>query len=170
VVVHGLPSRRVREPRSQLHSPGHARRCREQPTRTLAPQPAPDPRRTLGRLGEDLAADHLRKRGFEILDRNVRTRSGEIDLIVTDGALLVFVEVKCRRRSAPSSRGPIDTARALEAIGPAKQARLRRLAAQWLSSSVRGRPFAGELRFDAIAIAVDREGRLLRLDHLEGAW
>jgi putative endonuclease len=126
-----------------------------------------DPRRALGRLGEDIAAEHLRRRGFEILERNARTAAGEIDLIVTDGARLVFVEVKCRR----ARRGaPADASGALEAIGPHKQARLRRLAAEWLSRSVRGRPFAKDLRFDAVGIVVGPEGRLLRLDHLEGAW
>jgi len=126
-----------------------------------------DPRRTLGRLGEDIAADHLRKRGFEILDRNVRTAAGEIDLIATDGARLVFVEVKCRRARRG---GAADPSEALEAIGPGKQARLRRLAGEWLSRSVTGRPFAAELRFDAIGIVVEAGGRLMRLDHLEGAW
>jgi Holliday junction resolvase-like predicted endonuclease len=55
-----------------------------------------DPRRTLGRLGEDLAAAHLRRLGFATLARNVRTRHGEIDLIVFDGRVLAFVEVKTR--------------------------------------------------------------------------
>lgn len=146
------------------------RGARDATGRRDAQTPAPDPRRTLGRLGEDIAADHLRKRGFEILDRNVRTASGEIDLIVTDGARLVFVEVKCRRMRGPSRGETIDASWALEAIGPAKQARLRRLAAEWLSRSVTGRPFTDEIRFDAIGIVVERSGRLGRLDHLEGAF
>lgn len=50
-----------------------------------------DNRRALGQLGEDLAAEHLRRLGFVIVDRNVRTRHGEIDAIAFDGRTLVFV-------------------------------------------------------------------------------
>jgi putative endonuclease len=178
VIVHGLPSRRTRQPRPPPRSAPRSRgeqaqglsiRTAERAQR-LPAQPDEDPRVALGRLGEDIAADHLRKRGFEVLDRNVRTRAGEIDLIVTDGARLVFVEVKCRRPGWPRDHETTETARALEAIGPAKQARLRRVAGEWLRQRVTGRPFVDELRFDAIAVSVDRDGRLLRLDHLEGAW
>jgi putative endonuclease len=51
-------------------------------------------RAALGRHGEDLAAEHLRKAGYRILERNVRTRHGEIDIIAEDGECLVFVEVE----------------------------------------------------------------------------
>jgi Uncharacterised protein family UPF0102 len=53
----------------------------------------PDGRRRLGHLGEELAAAHLKRLGFTLLERNVRTRYGEIDLIVFDGRTLVFAEV-----------------------------------------------------------------------------
>jgi predicted RecB family endonuclease len=52
-----------------------------------------DPRQTLGRLGERLAAEHLERLGYTILARNHRTRHGEIDLIATHDGALVFVEV-----------------------------------------------------------------------------
>jgi putative endonuclease len=58
-----------------------------------------DPRRTLGRLGEDLAAAHLARLGFATLARNVRTRHGEIDLIVFDGRVLAFIEERVYRRN-----------------------------------------------------------------------
>lgn len=72
-----------------------------------------DARRTLGRTGEELAAELFAKLGFAILDRNWRCRSGELDLVVGRGDLLVFCEVKTRtsdywagrpRRSASRSR------------------------------------------------------------------
>lgn len=50
-----------------------------------------DARRALGVLGEDLAVEHLRRLGFVIVGRNVRTRHGEIDLIAFDGQVLAFV-------------------------------------------------------------------------------
>src|ERR1700724_2656332 len=59
-----------------------------------------DPRRALGRRGEQLAADHLGRLGFAPVARNERTRYGEIDLIVFDGRTLVFAEVKTRRADA----------------------------------------------------------------------
>ena len=53
-------------------------------------------RQALGRLGEDLAAVYLEERGYCILERNVRTRHGEIDLIAEKAGVRVFVEVKLR--------------------------------------------------------------------------
>jgi putative endonuclease len=129
-------------------------------------QAGADPRRALGRLGEDLAARHLEGRGFAIVDRNARTRHGEIDLIAFDGAVLAFVEVKTRRASSrPGAAAPVP----LEGLRPAQRARLRRLAAAWLAG--RSTPIrARDLRFDAIGVLVDAQGRLQRLDHVEGAW
>lgn len=145
----------------------------------------PDPRRALGRLGEDLAASHLERLGFAILDRNVRTREGEIDLIAFDGRVLAFVEVKTRRvrrsnafadaaaaqadpRAAVASDPPALPA-PLEGLRRRQRARLRRLATAWLQERSPA-PHADELRFDAIGILIDRHDRLLRLDHVEGAW
>ena len=125
---------------------------------------ASDPRRRLGDLGERLARDHLRRAGYDVLDTNFRTRQGELDVVATDSATLVFCEVKTRvsgGRSGPASP--------LEAIGPIKQRRLRRLAAEWLSRSgrIRGAP---ELRFDAIGVLVNPRGELLALEHVENAF
>jgi putative endonuclease len=119
-----------------------------------------DLRLELGRLGESLAARHLERLGFSILARNHRTRFGELDLIAHDGTALVFCEVKTRRSG---SRTP------LESIGPAKQRQVRRMASAWLSDT-RDRARADELRFDAIGVTVDGAGRLVALEHLEGAF
>lgn len=56
--------------------------------------------RTLGAYGESLAAAHYRKQGFDIVAANYRTRMGEVDLIVSNQKVLVFVEVKTRGRGA----------------------------------------------------------------------
>src|SRR3954468_11943015 len=86
-----------------------------------------DPRRDLGALGEQLARRHLVARGYDVLDANYRTRYGELDLVASDGACLVFCEVKTRRDSpSTSSIGP------LAAVGPRKRRRLRLMARQWL--------------------------------------
>jgi len=127
-----------------------------------APQPAEDPRRRLGRRGEDLALAHLERLGYALLARNHRTRFGELDLIVFDGETIAFVEVKTRR--LPGRAGS-----SLDAFSPAKTAQVRRMAAAWLAEAP-DRPRAAELRFDAIAVTVDAAGGLVRLDHLEGAF
>ena len=121
-----------------------------------------DPRRTLGRAGEQYALDHLARRGFDVVARNFRTRHGEIDLIVCDGRALVFVEVKARHASARAGT-PLD------ALSPAKQAQVRRMARAWLAETPDS-PRVAELRFDAVGVTVDGTGRLLALDHLEGCF
>ena len=61
--------------------------------------------RLLGRWGEALAAEYLRKKGFRILAAGWRCRFGEIDLIAADREYLCFVEVKLRKSSAYGSAG-----------------------------------------------------------------
>ncbi len=137
-------------------------------------QPSPrdtqreDPRRTLGRLGEQLAAAHLERLGFTIVERNARTRYGEIDLIAFDGEALVFVEVKSRRARKRWQLTPAEQPLAWLRIR--QRARLRRLAAAWLHRESRNRPRAHTLRFDGIGVIVDEADRLVCLDHVEGAW
>lgn len=128
-----------------------------------------DPRRTLGRLGEDLAVAHMERLGFSTLARNVRTRHGEIDLIVFDGATLAFVEVKARRAGSPG-RAIRPDQEPVAWLRPRQRARIRRLASAWLSDRRHTRPTAHTIRFDAIGVLVDARGRLLRLDHVEAAW
>ncbi len=120
-----------------------------------------DPRHGLGRAGEEWAAEHLQRRGFAILDRNYRTRWGELDLVGFDGRVLVFCEVKTRR-SGGSCGGPF------EALGARKQARVRKMASMWLRE--RERPSARIIRCDAIGVTVDARDRLVSLEHLEGAF
>jgi putative endonuclease len=104
----------------------------------------PHPNIARGRWGEDIAAAWYARRGYDVLARNWRCRAGEIDLVVRRGRVVVVCEVKARRTDA---YGP-----AASAVGPAKQQRLRRLAAEWLATShVRG----VEVRFDVVAITGD---------------
>ena len=127
----------------------------------------PDPRRTRGALGEQIAADHLVGAGYEILDRNFRTRRGEIDLIAADERAIVFCEVKTRVAGGRS--GP---ALALDAVGPAKRRRLRHLAVAWLHARrATGSPtHRDRLRFDAIGVTISPAGRLLSLEHVTDAF
>jgi len=140
--------------------PGAARLPGAQP-------PSADVRSTRGMRGEALAAAHLRRLDFTILARNVRTRHGEIDLIAWDGSVLAFVEVKTRCARAGDTGS---LANPLAGLRGRQRARLRRLAAAWLASGPAARPTARTIRFDAIGVTIDRRGRLLRLEHLAGAW
>lgn len=121
-----------------------------------------DDRHRLGRLGEQLAADHLERRGFQIVERNYRSRWGELDIIAYDGRTLAFCEVKTRRLAVGDGH-PFDAIRAR------KRARLRKLAESWLRER-RNRPHAVVVRFDAIGVTFDRAGRLVRIEHLEAAF
>jgi putative endonuclease len=124
-----------------------------------------DPRRQLGARGEELARRHLEARGFTVLDANFRTRHGELDLVAADRRHLVFCEVKSRMLTGPPGElGPF------AAIGARKRRQLRLMAREWLARRDSKGPWPPELRFDAIGIGFDREGRLLSLEHLEGAF
>jgi putative endonuclease len=127
---------------------------------------AEDPRRRLGEVGESLACRHLQARGFAVVERNFRTRYGELDVVAADERFLVFVEVKTRIvRGRPGPLGPF------AAIGARKRRQVRLMAREWLAqerSAERARP--PELRFDAIGISFDPAGRLVELDHLEAAF
>src|SRR4051794_22254915 len=116
-----------------------------------------DARKTLGRLGEQLAAEHLERLGWRILARNHHTRFGELDLVAADGDTVVFCEVKTCRAGG---RDPWDNLHEL------KRSQVRRMGSIWLKE-VRPRPYYAALRFDAVGVLVDHDDRLVRLDHLE---
>jgi putative endonuclease len=123
------------------------------------PAVASDLRRHLGQTGETFACEHLRRLGFDIVERNYRTRWGELDIVAFDGRTLAFCEVKTRRVSGVP----------LEAVHGVKQNRVRKMAGQWLVERTE-RPRADEIRFDAIGVILDGQERLVSLEHLEGAF
>jgi putative endonuclease len=125
-----------------------------------------DPRRRLGELGEELAARHLEARGFEVVERNFRTRYGELDVIARDARFLVFCEVKTRIVGLATREvlGPF------AAIGVRKQRQVRAMAREWLAAGRLDGARPPELRFDAIGVSFDPSGRLLSLEHLEAAF
>lgn len=127
--------------------------------------PKTDRRRLVGALGEDLARRHLEARGFEVIDANFRTRLGELDLVAVDERRLVFCEVKTLVVRRPSGElGPFAS------IGARKRKQVRLMAREWLDACSCERPWRPDLRFDAIGIEVDARGRLISLEHLEGAF
>jgi putative endonuclease len=101
-------------------------------------------RQARGAAGEQRAAAWYEAAGYEVLARNWRCPDGELDLVLAQGACVVFSEVKARSSAAFGLPA--------EAVTPAKQARLRRLATRWLEASGR-RP--REVRFDVVAVLGD---------------
>lgn len=130
---------------------------------------AGDRRLALGRLGERLAAEHLRSRGCVELARNARTRCGEIDLIVLDGCALVFVEVKTRCIST-RQHGVREDQNPLGGLRARQRRRIRKSAAAWLRERPRSTPPADTIRFDAIGVVVDTSKARRRVEHVEGAF
>ena len=94
-----------------------------------------------GRQGEELAASFLEEKGYQILKRNQRTPYGEIDLIVREKNIIIFVEVKSR--STEFFGSPAD------AVNAKKQERIRQSGLWWLHET--GEKYE-EIRFDVIGI------------------
>ncbi len=117
-----------------------------------------DDRRELGRRGEDLAFEYLRRSGMLVLDRNWRPRGagvrGELDIVARDGDELVVVEVKTRRSIAYGSPA--------EAITRRKVRALRSLTLAWLEQRSIHAP---AIRFDVVAIVIPPAGQPV-IEHL----
>jgi putative endonuclease len=121
-------------------------------------------RRRTGQIAEDIVAARLAARGWEIVERNARTRFGELDIVARDGRTLVFIEVKAAR--VGTAYGPEHP---ILSIDFRKQRRVRRLATAWISER-RGQPPYEEIRFDAVGVTLDRSGRAVHVDYLKGAF
>ncbi len=122
-----------------------------------------DSRRATGSRGEQLAREHLRQAGYEILETNFRSRYGELDVIARRDHVVVFVEVKARL-----NRGYGEP---FEAVTPRKQRRIRRMALAWLMQR-RNHPAYGDCdyRFDVISMLLDGDGQARSLLHFEDAF
>ena len=117
-----------------------------------------DDRRSLGEVGEALAARYLVGRGARVLERNWRCLEGELDLVIAEpDGVVVAVEVKTRRG--------VGFGDPVEAVTPVKQQRLRRLLGQWL----RQNPDVGAagLRIDVVGVLI-RPGRPVQVRHITG--
>ncbi len=104
-----------------------------------------------------MALRHLRQKGYALVERNYRTRHGEIDLVMRHGDTLVFVEVKLRRG--------LGFGDPLEAVTPRKRSAIRSLAEQYLLDR---EPSFETLRFDAVGVLLT-EGTP-RVRHVEDAF
>lgn len=111
----------------------------------------------IGKKGEDFAAEYFRKLGYEILCRNYHSRYGEIDIIVSEGNIIAFVEVKTRK--ADSMVSPT------YAVTPQKRKKLMLTAVDFIQKhSLDLQP-----RFDVFAVW-QNEGRIYKFNHFESAF
>ncbi len=99
----------------------------------------------IGKTGEALACRYLKRRGYEILERNYKTKIGEIDIVARDGRVLVFVEVKTRK----SDHYGLPE----EAINAKKIRKLTQLGELYIKHK---RLYKSEARFDVVGILMDR--------------
>lgn len=108
----------------------------------------------LGNRGEDAAAAYLERIGMTVVERNWRTKHGEVDIVALDGETLVLCEVKTRRTVRAGTPE--------EAVTPAKQRRYRRLAEAYVQQAGLEQV---AVRFDVISILVIGEDRALLRHH-----
>jgi len=117
-------------------------------------------RRRIGTYGEDIACHYLQQAGLCIIDRNWQRAGGEIDLIATDGSVLVFVEVRTRSTRSFGS--------AEESVDWRKQRQVRKMATLYLSEQRRG---YRQFRFDVVAVYLTgRERKVERVHHVRNAF
>ena len=114
--------------------------------------------KSLGASGEQLAARHLGRQGFVILERNYRCPIGELDLVARKGPLLVFAEVKTRKSG---HYGPPEIA-----VTHRKQRKIVRLAQFYLKQK---KLHDLQCRFDVLAVRWDERGRPV-VDHIPAAF
>lgn len=117
-----------------------------------------DLRQLFGRRAESEAEALLRRKGYKILGRNVRSSVGELDLVAKDGKVLVFVEVKARQTEAMGG--------AIHAVDGRKRAKLIKLASLYLAQRGLVAPVC---RFDVVVCRGGRE-RSGQLEHIQNAF
>ena len=112
---------------------------------------------TTGLAGQEAAEKYLQSNGYEVLERNYRLRTGEIDLILKHGTYIVFVEVK--------SRKSLGYGLPREAVGHVKQQRIIKTALHFLSCN---NLTECDIRFDVVEV-LQRQGQLY-ISHIENAF
>ncbi len=115
-------------------------------------------RKEVGAIGEKLAADLLKKRGYKIIQRNFRCREGEIDIIAQKGECLVFVEVRTKKNTAFGTPE--------ESVTLSKREKLISLANAYLQAYDKP-PLSW--RIDVVAVELTPDNRVSRLEHIENA-
>lgn len=109
-----------------------------------------------GKIAEDFASDHLKRKGYSIIERNFHSRFGEIDIIAKKNDTLIFVEVKAKTGN--------DFGTPEEMINSKKISKVRRMAEIYLNGN------SSLCRIDIVAIVFNSQHKLLRLTHYENVY
>lgn len=125
----------------------------------------PHARQQIGARAERLVAERLAGAGWKIVERNARTRFGELDIVARDRRTLVFVEVKAGREG--NLFGP---ERPILSVDRRKQQRVRRLATAWMAERRDSIRRYEEIRFDAIGVTFSCSGWVTDVEHIRGAF
>lgn len=112
----------------------------------------------LGAAGERAARGFLESSGYAILDTNFRCPHGEVDIIALDGDCLVFLEVRTRRGGSFGSPE--------ESVTPGKERKLIATAETYMQSRA---DLPEQWRIDLVAVDVDGQGRIVRIERTENA-
>src|SRR5690348_11490702 len=144
-----------RWPMSSPSCNGHNRPCGDPADKSVT---FLDPRRLFGQEGEAEAERYLRRKGYRIVARNVRSSLGELDLVAEDGQTLVFIEVKARRSG--------EFGGAIHAVHRQKQQKLARLASQFLAQR---HWMERSCRFDVVLLQATETAEL-RVEHIQNAF
>lgn len=117
--------------------------------------------RYIGSIGEELAANHIKKKGYSVLDRNYRTKLGEIDIVARKQNIVVFIEVKTRTSDI--------FGRPSEAVNYKKQKTIKRLSQQYILHKKLDRNCLN-YRFDIIEVEIKLTEKKYRINHIENAF
>ncbi len=114
--------------------------------------------REIGNKGEQIAADHLKDKGYQLLDHNFHTRYGELDLVMLDKGMVVFVEVKTRTSETFGSPE--------ESITSSKMEHIQNTGLLWLQEHEES---PEDWRIDVVSILLNRNGQLKNIEHFINA-
>jgi len=114
--------------------------------------------REIGNKGEKIAVDFLNEKGYQLLECNYHTRYGELDLVMLDGGMVVFVEVKTRTSNTFGTPE--------ESITPSKLEHIQNAGLLWLQEHPES---SDDWRIDAVSILLNRNGKLLDIKHFINA-
>jgi len=117
-------------------------------------------RKELGKLGEEAAEAYLSNMAYQILERNWRCRTGELDIIAEQAGTLVFIEVRTRRTT-----GRFGLAK--ESVDIRKQLKVKETAQFYMH---RFQKYENSVRFDVIAVEISLDGDTPQIEHIQGAF
>lgn len=121
----------------------------------------PSQKRKFGDIGEKIAARHLERKGYQIVDRNYRKPWGEIDLISKKAGLLVFCEVKTRDAKN------VEHYLAESSVNYLKIKKLQKICETYLAE--KRYPYDQKWQIDVLAIVVDKENKKAKIRHFKNA-